>query len=418
MSGSNTFPERPGQPDNNGPRVIPTHGGYRSLRSFQVAELVYDGTVIFCDRFIDKRSRTHDQMVQAARSGRQNIAEGSMASATSKKTELKLTNVAKASLEELLLDYEDFLRQRGLRCWDKNSPEALDVRNRFRSDQSDKSDRSDSYGIATLSPEAAANTLICLVNQATYLLAFARVPLRHAAGVNGKATSAKPNGRRRVGVPAPLRASAEFRKDAPWQATRCYTQAATGEIGAGFFTQRRLHGAALQRTPGGATDREELKTPVSETELPEKGTQTSMTEGKNNHPLPSSAIILYRTEDGRNRIEVRLENDTVWLTQQLMAELFQTTKQNIGQHLKNIYAEGELRQNSVVKKSFTTAADGKHSTRTDPLRPYSSHSSFACGIIGIRSLLLRIFHHGWTGVNTDKKCFENNKEFLARFRYP
>ena len=78
-------------------------------------------TVVFCDRFVDKRSRTHDQMVQAARSGVQNIAEGSMASATSKKTELKLTNVARASLEELLLDYEDFLRQRGLPLWDKNS---------------------------------------------------------------------------------------------------------------------------------------------------------------------------------------------------------------------------------------------------------------------------------------------------------
>lgn len=132
--------------------------------------------VVFCDRFVDKRSRTHDQMVQAARSGRQNIAEGSMASATSKKTELKLTNVAKASLEELLLDYEDFLRQRGLRRWDKDAPEALAVRNRFRSDSSDKSDPSDTsdlsdpYGIAAVSPEAAANTLICLINQATYLL--------------------------------------------------------------------------------------------------------------------------------------------------------------------------------------------------------------------------------------------------------
>ena len=140
------------------------------MRSFQVAELVYDGTVVFCDRFVDKRSRTHDQMVQAARSGRQNIAEGSMASATSKKTELKLTNVAKASLEELLLDYEDFLRQRGLRRWDKDSPEALAVRNRFRLERSDESDRSDPYGIISASPEMVANTLICLINQATYLL--------------------------------------------------------------------------------------------------------------------------------------------------------------------------------------------------------------------------------------------------------
>ena len=87
--------------------LIPQHGGYRQLKSFQVAQLVYDLTVRFCDRFVPKLSRTHDQMVQAARSGVQNIAEGSQASATSKKTELKLTNVARASLEELRLDYED-----------------------------------------------------------------------------------------------------------------------------------------------------------------------------------------------------------------------------------------------------------------------------------------------------------------------
>ena len=92
--------------------LIPKHGGYRKLKSFQLAQLVYDVTVRFCDKYIDKRSRTHDQMVQAARSGVQNIAEGSKASATSKKTELKLTQVARASLEELKLDFEDFLRQR------------------------------------------------------------------------------------------------------------------------------------------------------------------------------------------------------------------------------------------------------------------------------------------------------------------
>jgi four helix bundle suffix protein len=102
--------------------LIPRHGGYRHLKSFQVAQLVYDTTVRFCDRFIDKRSRTHDQMVQAARSGVQNIAEGSQASGISKKTELKLTNVARASLEELRLDYEDFLRQRGLAQWPPEHP--------------------------------------------------------------------------------------------------------------------------------------------------------------------------------------------------------------------------------------------------------------------------------------------------------
>lgn len=160
-------------------KLIPPHGGYRKLRSFQSAQLVYDASLVFCDRFIEKRSRTHDQMVQAARSGVQNIAEGSMASATSKKTELKLTGVARASLEELLLDYEDFLRQRGLRIWAKDSPEALAVRGKYRSDFSDPSDRSDAsessnrsdpYRISTASPEVAANTLICLINQASYLL--------------------------------------------------------------------------------------------------------------------------------------------------------------------------------------------------------------------------------------------------------
>jgi restriction system protein len=138
--------------------LLPPHGGYRKLRSFQSAQLVYDATVLFCDRFVDKRSRTHDQMVQAARSGVQNIAEGSVASAISKKMELKLTGVARASLEELLLDFEDFLRQRGLRLWSKDDPLALAVRRRYQSDQSDLSDPSDPYGIRTADAEAAANT--------------------------------------------------------------------------------------------------------------------------------------------------------------------------------------------------------------------------------------------------------------------
>jgi len=107
--------------------LIPKHGGYRKLKSFQVAELVYDVTVRFCDRYIDRRSRTHDQMVQAARSGIQNIAEGSMASGTSKKMELKLTNVARASLEELRRDYEDFLRQRGFGVWLLRDPRRADL---------------------------------------------------------------------------------------------------------------------------------------------------------------------------------------------------------------------------------------------------------------------------------------------------
>jgi len=100
-----------------GEEIIGKHGGYRRLKSYQVAQLVHDVTVRFCDRYIDRRSRTRDQMEQAARSGAQNIAEGSMVSGTSSKTEFKLTGVARASLEELRLDYKDFLRQRGLPEW-------------------------------------------------------------------------------------------------------------------------------------------------------------------------------------------------------------------------------------------------------------------------------------------------------------
>src|SRR3984957_12202072 len=107
---------------------IPVHGGYRTLLSYQKAQIVYDGTVRFCERLLQKRDRTYDQMIQAARSGKQNIAEGSQASGTSKETEIKLTNVARASLEELLVDYRDFLRVRDLRLWEKDSKEALFVR--------------------------------------------------------------------------------------------------------------------------------------------------------------------------------------------------------------------------------------------------------------------------------------------------
>jgi four helix bundle suffix protein len=105
--------------------LISKHGGYRKLKSFQIGQLIYDVTVRFCDRYIEIRSRTHDQMVQAARSGVQNIAEGSQASGTSKKTELKLTSVARASLEELRLDYEDYLRQRDLPKWPPDHPALL-----------------------------------------------------------------------------------------------------------------------------------------------------------------------------------------------------------------------------------------------------------------------------------------------------
>jgi four helix bundle suffix protein len=105
--------------------LIPKHGGYRKLKTWQLARLIYDVTVRFCDRFIDRRSRTHDQMVQAARSGVQNIAEGSQDSGTSKKIELKLTNIARGSLEELRNDYIDFLRQRELPEWPPEHPVLL-----------------------------------------------------------------------------------------------------------------------------------------------------------------------------------------------------------------------------------------------------------------------------------------------------
>ena len=107
---------------------IPAHGGYEKLASYQKALIVYDATVAFCERFLSRRDRTYDQMVQAARSGKQNIVEGSMASGTSKEMEIKLTNVARASLEELLEDYRDFLRTKNAVLWDKNSSQALYVR--------------------------------------------------------------------------------------------------------------------------------------------------------------------------------------------------------------------------------------------------------------------------------------------------
>ena len=148
--------------------LIPPHGGYQDLQSYQMSEIAYDGTVVFCDRFISPRSRTHDQMVQAARSGKQNIAEGSMASGTSKKTELKLVGVARASLEELLLDFKDFLRQHGLPLWGKDHPEAKEVRGLcYRKDRSYLTYKT--Y-IEKQKPEVAANTMICLIHQTNYLL--------------------------------------------------------------------------------------------------------------------------------------------------------------------------------------------------------------------------------------------------------
>ena len=147
---------------------IPAHGGYEQLHSFQKARIVYDGTVKFCDRFVGPRSRTHDQMVQAARSGKQNILEGSQASGTSKETEIKLTNVARASLEELLEDYRDFLRVRGIAEWSKEHSHTRRLRELNR--QLDATYDTFQKGIEHPDPAIAANVMIGLIKLTNYLL--------------------------------------------------------------------------------------------------------------------------------------------------------------------------------------------------------------------------------------------------------
>lgn len=168
-------------PEPSGP-ILP-HGGYRRLRSYKVAEAVYDATVVFCRRFLTHDHRLADQMIQAARSGVRNISEGSGAAATSRKTEMKLTNVARASLsEELLRDYASFLVQNGLRVWPKDSREARAMRARLMQDQAlvpipAPKSKVILTGLSGLSdfvdkaaPELAANAMLCAVNQAAYLL--------------------------------------------------------------------------------------------------------------------------------------------------------------------------------------------------------------------------------------------------------
>ena len=147
---------------------IPPHGGYHKLLSYRKSEIVFDATVYFCDRFIDRRSRTHDQMVQAARSGKQNIHEGSMASGTSKEMEVKLTNVARASLEELLADYRDFLRTRGLEEWSKEHRYAKRLRQLNRTP--DANFQTFRKGIEHADPAICANVIIGLIRVTNYLL--------------------------------------------------------------------------------------------------------------------------------------------------------------------------------------------------------------------------------------------------------
>ncbi len=148
---------------------IPNTGDYRKLYSYQKAEIIYDGTVYFTNKYFAKFDRTIDQMVQAARSGKQNIVEGSMISKTSKETEIKLTNVAKSSLEELLIDYEDFLRTRSLPIWEKDHKLVARIR------ELNKSVPTPTYeifkkAIEHESPEISANAMICLIKITTYLL--------------------------------------------------------------------------------------------------------------------------------------------------------------------------------------------------------------------------------------------------------
>jgi four helix bundle suffix protein len=150
------------------PRFLPKHGNYRELLTYQKAEVIYDITFRFCQRFLTRGDRTIDQMVQAARSGKQNIVEGSKASVTSTEMEIKLMNVARASLEELLADYQDYLRVRDLRLWTKDSKEALFVRK--LGDKSHVTYEMYRTYVETRSDEVIANIAICLIHQANYLL--------------------------------------------------------------------------------------------------------------------------------------------------------------------------------------------------------------------------------------------------------
>lgn len=151
----------------NSPIILP-HGNYQELLSYQKAEVIYDLTFRFCEKHLKRGDRTIDQMVQAARSGKQNIVEGSKASGTSKEMEIKLTNVARASLEELLEDYRDYLRVRDLVIWEKDSKEAQYVRK--LGNKSHTTYETYREFVDTRSAEVVANIAICLIHQANYLL--------------------------------------------------------------------------------------------------------------------------------------------------------------------------------------------------------------------------------------------------------
>lgn len=165
-SSHNSHPPSPASP--TAPRILPPRGDYQTLLSYQKAEVIYDLTHRFAHRYLARGDRTIDQMIQSARSGKQNILEGSKAAQTSKETEIKLTNVARASLEELLADYRDYLRVRDLPIWEKDSKESLFVRRLGRKTPHTFELYREFF--ETRPPEVIANIAICLVHQTNYLL--------------------------------------------------------------------------------------------------------------------------------------------------------------------------------------------------------------------------------------------------------
>jgi four helix bundle suffix protein len=186
---------------NDIPGFIPPHGNYRELLSYQKAEVVYDLTFRFCRKFLKNGDRTVDQMVQAARSGKQNIVEGCRASGTSKEMELKLMNVARASLEELLADYEDFLRVRDFPVWKKDSREARYVRRLGH--QPHPTYETYREFVESRSPEVVANIALCLIHQANYLLDQQIPRLEHdflkEGGLRERMTRARLQQRKKLG---------------------------------------------------------------------------------------------------------------------------------------------------------------------------------------------------------------------------
>jgi four helix bundle suffix protein len=165
---SSSFPSLPSLRPNEGDGFIPPHGGYQNLLSYQKALVVYDATLYFCDRFFDKRDRTHGQMVQAARSGKQNIIEGSQASGTSKQSEIFLTGVARASQQELLEDYRDFMRHRCIEEWKADHPHARRLRQLNRA--SGANYETFKKGIEHRDPAICANVIAGLIKVTNYLL--------------------------------------------------------------------------------------------------------------------------------------------------------------------------------------------------------------------------------------------------------